>query len=59
MWVAEMQIFTRLSSRWIKGKKEAFTSQRCSLNIGHGQLLELLLPTFSAVNGVDPLDQLQ
>lgn len=58
MWVAEMQIFTHLSSQCIKGKKGAFTSQRCSLNIGHGQLLKPLLPTFSAVNGVDPLDQL-
>lgn len=58
MWVAETQIFTHLSGQWIKGIKRAFTSQRCSLNIGHGQFLQPLLPTFSAVNGVDPLDQL-
>lgn len=58
MWVAETQIFTHLSGQWIKAIKEALTSQRYSLNIGHGQLLQPLLPTFSAVDGVDPLDQL-
>ncbi len=58
MWVAETQIFIHLSGQWIKGIKRALTSQRCSLNIGHGQFLQPLLPTFSAVNGVDPLDQL-
>lgn len=59
MWVvAETQIYTHLSGQRIKGIKRALTSQRCSLNIGHGQLFQPLLPTFSAVNGVDPLDQL-
>lgn len=58
MWVAKTQIFTHLSGQWIKGTHRALTPQRSSLNIGHGQLLQPLLPTFSAVNGVDPLDQL-
>lgn len=58
MWVAKTQIFTHLSGQWIKGTHRVLTPQRSSLNIGHGQLLQPLLPTFSAVNGVDPLDQL-
>lgn len=58
MWVAETKIFTHLSSQLIKGRKKALTSRRCTFNTGHGQLLQPLLPTFSAVNGVDSLDQL-
>ena len=58
MWVAKTQMFTHLSGQWIKGNQRFLTSHRYSVNIVHGKLLQPLLPTFSAVNGVNPLDQL-
>lgn len=57
-WVANIQRLRHLSGRWLKATVRTRTSQWRSLHIVHRQLLQPLLPTFSAVDGVDPLHQL-